>query len=120
MKQLLTLAFASVLLAACTHTSGDARVKRTNRVEEFTFRTTGDPGQSFVARLNLDGEEREISGTSPAEYVLRACVLTGTVTRTDGTGKLSFEIASPNRSASFGSAPVSHFRYHDGGVEVWN
>lgn len=119
----LVLALAAALLTGCAHAPGSDFRKRTNRIEDFTFRTKGDPGQAFTAILSLDGTERRISGVSPAQYSFSACVLTGTITRTGGNGSLSFEIVSSNALVGFGApkGPVGRcrVRYHDRGIEVW-
>lgn len=125
MKRHYLLVFAALLLlAGCSTTSDRPFVKRSDQIQSFTLRTSGEPGQHFVAKLNVDGDEREIRGVSPAEYPLQACVLTGTIRKLSGQGTLGFTIISGKAHLGFGNnlkarGASLRFRYHDNGVEVW-
>lgn len=126
MKNPLALALLSLLLFVPGCASGPREfVKRTDRVEKITLRTRGEPGQHFNLKLNLDGQERELSGVSPAEFKLDVCVLTGTVKKTDGPGTLSFQILPESGGGSVSFCTLTEpnasnrFRYHDHGIEVW-
>jgi hypothetical protein len=115
-----------VLLApipGCVSAPGDDFVKRSEKVQKFTIRTRGEPGQHFAAKLRIDGVAREISGVSPSEFPLEACVLTGTVRKIQGDGTLAFQILVGNGTMGFGSmtepGDSCRFRYHANGIEVW-
>ena len=113
---------ALLLLTGCssTRSTGPEFIQRTNAAEHITLRTTGNPGQPFTAHLKVDGIEREWSGVSPAELPLRVCVLEGTVQKPRNSN-LSFEIIKPKATLGFSPFGTScHFRYHDGGIEVWS
>ena len=125
MKTCLVLIVGAVLLfSGCATARDGAFVKRSDEIQSFTLKTKGEPGQHFVAKLDVDGEEREIRGVTPAEYPLQACVLSGAVRKLSGEGTLGFTIISGKAQLGFGNsmkAPGSslRFRYHDNGVEVW-
>jgi hypothetical protein len=112
------------MFAVGCSTSGSQFRKRSDKVESFVFRTMGEPGQHFTARLNLDGVEREVSGVSPAEFPLEACVLSGVVKKTKGEGTLGFRVVSEEATLTFGKlvepGSARRFRYHARGVEVWD
>ena len=123
------LSFAFAILATCMFlgcsiTGGQSFRKRTDAIESFTLQTLGEPGQHFTATLDIDGVPREISGITPAEFPLQACVLSGTVRKTQGEGTLEFRVVSENATLSFGKlqqpGTSKRFRYHARGVEVWN
>ena len=121
----LLLGLAALLyLSGCTSVEGPTFRKRTDKVESFKLITLGDPDQHFTAKLNLDGQPREISGGSPAEFPLDACVLTGTIRKTHGDGTLRFRIVTKESTLTFGQLTEPNqsfrFRYHDRGIEIWN
>lgn len=126
MSRLFVLPLLSLILlgAACTVTNTGSFKKRTDQVESFTLVTLGEPEQHFTAKLNLDGREREFSGTSPAKIPLEACVLTGTIRKNHGEGTLRFRVVSPSSTLTFGNltdpGQSFRFRYHARGVEIWN
>lgn len=77
-----------------------------------------------MAKLNLDGAEKELRAVSPAEFPLEVCVLSGTIKKTSGNGELGFVILEGTSQLGFAKSiqtPGSsvRFRYHDNGVEVW-
>ena len=92
-------------------------------MENFVLRTRGEPGQHFTAKLDLDGKRREISGLSPFEVPLQACVLTGTIRKNYGEGTLGFQIVSRDSMNGFANLTepghACRFRYHARGIEVW-
>lgn len=111
-----------LLLSGCASTPADDFVKRSDRVENLVLRTRGEPGQHFTAKLDIDGKRREISGLSPFEVPLEACVLSGTVRKNYGEGTLGFQIVSANSLNAFGNltepGQSCWFRYHARGVET--
>jgi hypothetical protein len=110
------------LLSGCMF-PGDHFVKRTDKVQQFKLVTVGEPGQHFTGKLKLDGVEQEISGVSPAQFPLEACVLTGTIRKTHGDGTLRFQILVGSATLGFGNltgpGDSCRFRYHANGIEVW-
>jgi hypothetical protein len=121
---LFCLIFITSLFLGCTSHYGQNFRKRTDEIESFTLQTLGGPGQHFTATLDLDGVAREISGITPAEFPLQACVLSGTVRKTKGDGVLQFRVLSENATLTFGKleepGDSRRFRYHARGIEVWN
>jgi hypothetical protein len=103
---------------------GSGFKKRSDAIERFTLITRGESGQHFTAKLKLDGIDREISGVSPAEFPLEACVLTGTIRKTHGEGTLGLRIVSKEATLSFGNmsqpGDSCRFRYHARSIEIWN
>ena len=112
-----------ILISGCVSPGSTFR-KRTDAVESFTLVTIGEPDQHFTGTLKLDGVEKKISGVSPAQFPLEACVLAGTIQKTHGEGNLRFRVVSKQATLTFGnlSEPGQsfRFRYHDRGVEIWN
>ncbi len=117
------VALASVI-TGCVSRPGEPFVKRSDKIESFKLVTLGEPGQHFTCKLKLDAAEQEISGVSPAEFPLAACVLTGTIRKTHGDGTLRFRVLSKDATLTFGQlvepGDSLRFRYHARGVEVWN
>jgi len=95
---------------------------RTSVREQVVLKTSGESGQKFFGNLVLDGKPQSVSGVTPAEFHLRACVLTGELRKVSGDGTLSFKIERDNGGAFFGNLrkPGSscRFGYHNGDVEV--
>jgi hypothetical protein len=120
----LLLAVAAFAVISGCATPGDDFVKRSNKVQKITLRTRGEADQRFSARLNIDGQVRELTGVSPAEFPLEACVMTGTIRKLSGDGTLRFEIIEGGATLGFGALEdpghSCKFRYHDNGIEVWN
>lgn len=112
-----------LLVSGCSHTD-DRFVKRSHVIHDLVLKAEGEPGQHFQAKLNVDGEERELSGISPASFPLKASVLTGTMRKTHGDGTLRFEIREGGSMLGFGAltrpGDSCRFRYHDNGIEVWS
>ena len=127
MKRTILLAgflMALMIVPGCVSMREPAFVKRSYKVQKIKLRTRGEAGQHFTAKLNIDGREREISGVSPAEFPLEACVVTGTVRKTNGDGTLGFQIIERGSTLGFGAledtGQTCRFRYHANGIEVWN
>ena len=114
----------SVFVSGCVSMREPQFVKRSDKVERITLRTRGEAGQHFTGKLNIDGREREISGVSPSEFPLEACVMTGTIRKTNGDGTLGFQIIEGGSTLGFGALEDAgqscRFRYHAHGIEVWN
>lgn len=91
---------------------------RTTAREQVVLQTVGPAGQSFTGTLNVDGERKVFSGTTPVELRLDVCWMTGEFRKTAGEGKLSFKVAGARRSSSCCTLvrPGSScwFAYHDG------
>lgn len=125
MRKFLSLAPLTcvLLILGCSHTDRHF-VKRSHVIQDLVLKTKGAPGQHFQAKLNVDGEERELSGVSPASFRLKANLLTGTIRKTHGDGTLRFEIREGGSILGFGALTrpedSCRFRYHDNGIEVWS
>jgi len=115
-----------LVMAGCVVSrSGNAprRFRRTSTVpEQLSLRTFGDAGQAFEGVLVVDGERRDVSEVSPAEFPLTASVVAGEFIRTGGGGIFEFRIYRDKGSVGFGglSEPGRsvRFRYHNGAIEV--
>ena len=96
--------------------------KRTAARERVVFRAIGEAGQSFGGYLLIDGDKRSVSGVTPAEFSLTACVVIGHLYKVRGDGKLSFEIEQADGKSGFGQLvkPRSsvNFGYHDGTLKA--
>lgn len=101
-------------------------VPRTQEKEKVVLIAIGNPGQSMVADLNIDGKQQTFHINTPGEIHLQTCVTYGTIRKISGSGTLTFEIKpdveNPSRSVGFGTLKGRQdrlqFGYHAGEVEV--
>ena len=99
---------------------------RTTQAEKVILKTVGDAGQNFHGYLVVDGTEQQLAGISPAEFSLDAYILIGEISKSSGSGTLSFSIqnSSMTRSVGFGGlkrpGDTCRFGYHDGAIETYS
>lgn len=119
---LLTCAFALSALSGCIFVK-TSEVKETESrslpPEHIVLKATGPAGQEFSGTLKVDGEAREIQGTSPWELPLDCNRLSGRIKKTKGDGSLEFTITrESNGWCSFSASPNCRFDYSQGGIVV--
>jgi hypothetical protein len=91
---------------------------RTKNIESVTLRAVGESGQTFVGRIRIDGgPEREISGTTSAEFPLQVCWMRGSFKKIKGEGTVRFLVQGKGHTEGFGELTKAgsscRFGYHD-------
>jgi hypothetical protein len=88
--------------------------------EQIVFKASGEDGVEFSGTLKVDGEPREIHGTTPWELPLECARLSGRIKKIKGDGQVEFTIKNPNGACSFSASPTCKFDYSSGGIRVWS